>query len=151
MEKRDESDDEGEEQKPQRKLTSVNVLEDYSNSHSETFDELLEWPYRRFLKAYGSHQKRKMIDELETKKNMHIFSLYSNSNLDDGKSTREDYVDSLEKFYETLKELVWKDSKETEKENREVKEMEDNNPFLKAGKRNRAKLAPAEIQFRVKD
>jgi hypothetical protein len=144
VEKRDDSDDEGEEKKPQRGLTPLEALESYSGSHSESINELLEWPARRFTKAFEYYQKRKTVDELENKKNLHVAAFWSNSSFDG----KEETIKSIEDYYELLKDIVLKDPKETERENKELEQMEENDPFLRAGKRNLAKIVPQEIRYR---
>lgn len=120
-------------------MTSLEALEGYSGHHSETIDQLLEWPYRRFLKAFNAWQRRKQVEEVETRKNLHISALYANTNLDDDKGTRKDYIESLNKYYEDLKNIVWEPDR-VQRENEEMKKMEDNDPFLQAGRRNMQKV-----------
>jgi hypothetical protein len=147
VEKRSDSDAEGEEEESKpRTLTPLAALESYSGHHPETINELLEWPARRFTKAYEIWTRRKLVDEIDQKRNDHISALYSNSNYDDDKGTRNKYIDSLNDYYEKLKNVAWRDPKETEIEEKELKEIEDNDPFLKAGRRALAKVTPPKIE-----
>ena len=57
-------------------MTSLEAVEAYSSHHAETFEELLEWPYRRFIKAFGAWQRRNAVDEIEKKKNMHVQAMW---------------------------------------------------------------------------
>lgn len=100
---------------------------------------MLEWPYRRFIKAFNASQRRKAVDEIENRKNLHISALHANSNLDDGKGTRKEYIESLEKYYENLKNIVWEPDR-VQKENEEMQRLEENDDFLRAGKRNLQKI-----------
>lgn len=119
-------------------MTSLEALEVYSSHHSETFEELLEWPYRRFIKAFGAWQKRNAVDEIENKKNLHIQALYTIIEWKEP-GDQKDAIENVEKYYELFKDIIW-DPKKVERENREMREIEDADPFLKAGKRNLKKL-----------
>lgn len=119
-------------------MTSLEALETYSCHHSETFEELLEWPYRRFIKAFGAWQKRNAVDEIENKKNLHIQALYTIIEWKEP-GDQKDAIENVEKYYELLKDIIW-DPKKVERENQEMREIEDTDPFLKAGKRNLKKL-----------
>jgi len=152
VEKRVGLDDESEkEEKKVRQLTPLQSLEIYSGNHPETVEQLLEWPYRRFQKAFDNWQKRNQVEEIENRKNLHVSALYANTNYDDEKNNREDHIKNLDEFYELLKDMVWKGPKEVEKEEKELAELEASDPFLAAGKRNRAKINPMEIKFRSED
>lgn len=109
-------------------------------------NELLEWPYRRFVKAYEAWSRRKLVDELDDRRNGHINALYANSNFDDDKGTRDKYIESLNEYYEKLKNIAWQDSKEVKKEEKQIEEMEENDPFLRAGKRALARVASPKIR-----
>lgn len=122
-------------------MTSLEAVETYTAFHAETFEEILEWPYRRFMKAFSAWQRRNSLDEIERRKNLHVSALYSNTNWDDEKNDREAQVENLEKYYETLKDWVWEPDK-VDRENKEMQELEDSDPFLRAGKRNRQKIVP---------
>lgn len=122
-------------------MTSLEALETYSAFHPESFEVLLEWPYRRFIKAFSAWQRRNAVDEIEKRKNLHVSSLYANSNWDDERNNREEQIENLERYYETLKDIVWNPN-QVQDENREMQEMESADPFLAAGKRNLRKIVP---------
>lgn len=54
-------------------------------------------------------------------------------------SDQQESISSVEKYYETLKDIIW-DPNKVEKENKEMQELEEADPFLRAGKRNLKKL-----------
>lgn len=119
-------------------MTSVEALEVYSSHHSETFEELLEWPYRRFIKAFSAWQRRNAVDEVEKRKNMHVQALQG---IVEWKEEGDQFkaIEDAERYYELLKDHVW-DPEKAKKENREMQELENSDPFLKAGKRNIRKI-----------
>lgn len=119
-------------------MTSLEALEVYSSHHAETFEELLEWPYRRFIKAFAAWQKRNAVDELENKKNLHVQALLGIIEWKEAGDQNE-AIQNVEKYYELLKDIIW-DPKKFERENREMRELEESDSFLAAGKRNFKKL-----------
>ena len=122
-------------------MSALEAVESYSAFHSESFDELLEWPYRRFMKAFDAWQKRRAIDEIEKKKNMHIMTQYTIIEWKDS-SDQTKAIENIENYYELLKDLVWEQS--TEKQQK-TEELEQNDPFLQAGKRNMMKVEVPEM------
>jgi hypothetical protein len=137
-------DEESEEEEPKRQLTSLEAVEAYSGSHSESFEELLEWPYRRFLKAFSAWQRRKAVDDIDNRKNLHVQAFWSITEWKE-QGDQNKAIESVEQYYETLKNIVWNDSPERRKEQREAKKMEEDNPFLRAGKRNLTKFIPPKM------
>lgn len=119
-------------------MTSLEAVECYSSHHSETFEELLEWPYRRFIKAFGAWQRRNAVDELENRKNLHVQALHGIVEWKESGDQRE-AIEDVERYYELLKDVVW-DPEKMERENREMQSLEDADPFLKAGKKSLKKI-----------
>jgi hypothetical protein len=119
-------------------MTSLEAVECYSSHHSETFEELLEWPYRRFIKAFGAWQRRNAVDEIEKKKNMHVQAMWGIIEWKES-SDQKEAIEDIEKYYELLKDIVW-DPAKMDRENKEMQEIEEADPFLKAGKRNVKKV-----------
>jgi basic membrane lipoprotein Med (substrate-binding protein (PBP1-ABC) superfamily) len=67
----------------------------------------MEWPYRRFIKAFGAFQRRIVIDELRARRVAHIGALYANTNLDGQESPRAQIVSDVENAYEELIANTW--------------------------------------------
>lgn len=119
-------------------MTSLEAVETYSAHHSETFEELLEWPYRRFIKAFSAFQRRKSVDEVENRKNLHVQALWTIVEWkEDGDQQKA--IEDVEKYYELLKDYVW-NPKIVEQENKEMQALEEADPFLRASKRNLKKI-----------
>jgi hypothetical protein len=135
--------DEESEEESQRQLTSLDALEWYSASHADTFEELKEWPYRRFIKAFSSFQRRKAVDEIENKKNMLISAYYGITEWK-GEGDQQKAIKSAEEYYEKLKDIIWNPNKAKE-ESEELRELESNDPFLAASRRNIQKVIPPEL------
>lgn len=123
-------------------MTSLEALEAYSGYHSESFEELLEWPYRRFIKAFSSWQKRRAIDEIENRKNIHVGALLGIIEWKEA-GDQEKAIENVEQYYEKLKDIVWEPDKHI-RENQEMRELEESDPFLRAGKRNIQKVIPVQ-------
>jgi hypothetical protein len=124
-------------------MTSLQALEAYSGSHSDTFDELLEWPYRRFMKAFEAWQKRNAVDEVENRKNLHVQALQTITEWkeegDQGKA-----IEEVENYYEMLKNFIW-NPEIVDQENKEMQELEEQDSFLAAGKRNVRRIVPPKM------
>jgi hypothetical protein len=86
------------------------------------------------MKAFGAWQKRNAVDEIEKRKNLHVASLQSITEWKEA-GDQEEAIESVENYYELLKDMVW-DPKKADRENKEMQELEENDPFLAAGKRN---------------
>jgi hypothetical protein len=119
-------------------MTSLEALETYSCHHSETFEELLEWPYRRFIKAFSAWQRRNAVDEIEHRKNLHVQAMWQIVEWKE-QGDQQKAIEDIEKYYELLKDHIWNPNKAIE-ENQEMQELEETDNFLKAGKRNLKKV-----------
>jgi hypothetical protein len=122
-------------------MTSLEMLECLSSNHSETFDELLEWPYRRVLKVFDAWQRRNAVDEIERRKNIHVGSLLGIVEWKEA-SDQNEAIEDVENYYEMLKDVIW-NPKKMDEENQEMRDLESSDPFLAAGKRNLQKIVPA--------
>lgn len=67
----------------------------------------MEWPFRRFQKAYDSYQRGLICDELRERKNMHLAAVHANTNLDDEKADRASVVERVSRFYDDLSARIW--------------------------------------------
>lgn len=77
---------------------------------------------------------------METKKNFHIGALYGIIEWkDEGDQAKA--IEDVNKYYEMLKDIMWEPEK-SQRENEEMKILEDSDPFLAAGKRNIQKIIP---------
>lgn len=124
-------------------MTSLEAVECYSSHHAETFEELLEWPYRRFIKAFSAWQRRKTVDEIENRKNLHVQAMWQ---IVEWKEIgdQQKAIEDIEKYYELLKDHIWNPNK-YEEENQEMRELEESDSFLKAGKRNLQMVLPPKF------
>ena len=111
-------------------------MELYSANHSETVEELLEWPWKRFEKFYESFMKRKVVENLEGRKDQMVASLWANSNYDDDKGTRQKAIEEIESSFQSVVMQVF-EGVQTEQEE-EIDEA--NNPFFAAAKKGQQKL-----------
>ena len=91
------------------------------------------------MKAFSAWQRRNAVDEIEKRKNLHVAALIANTNWDDEKNDREGHTEDIEKYYETLKNWVWNPNLIRE-ENEEMQDLEEADPFLRAGKRSLQKV-----------
>lgn len=124
-------------------MTALEALEAFSADRNESMNEILEWPYRRYVKAFSSWQRRKVIEEIENRKIVHIGALFSIIEWKQA-SDQEDAIANAENYYEMMKNIVW-NPKLNQEENEEMQKIEESDSFLKAGKRNRQKLSPASF------
>lgn len=91
----------------------------------------MEWPYRRFVKAWEAFQRRLLCEEWRQRKIGHISACWSNTNLDDPKNDRTKVIKDLEQNYDDLIAAIWNGPEEEE-------EVAFDDPFFAAGKRNAA-------------
>lgn len=92
----------------------------------------MEWPYRRFIKAFDSFQRRQFCDELRQRRIAHIAALYANTNLDGEDAQRGQVVLNVEEAYEELITNAWNGST-PEKRLEESGEL--NTAFMRASRR----------------
>jgi hypothetical protein len=107
----------------------------YSSYHSETVEELLEWPWKRFEKFYESFTKRRIIESLESRKDQMISALWANSNYDDDKGTREKAINEIESNFNSVIASVFEG-----KINQQEEEIDESNPFFASAKKGQEKL-----------
>jgi len=107
----------------------------YSANHSETVENLLEWPWKRFEKFYESFMKRKIVENLEGRKDQMIASLWANSNYDDDKGTRQKAIEEIEENYQEVIVQVFEGAKAEPEE-----EIDESNPFWASAKKGQEKL-----------
>lgn len=96
-------------------------------------DDLLEWPWRRFEKFYESFLKRKVVETIEGRKDNMIAALWSNSNYDDDKGTRQKAIEEIEANFQSAVNQIFSETQEEEQINEE-------NPFFQAARRGQQKL-----------
>lgn len=113
----------------------------YSSAHPETVEDLLEWPYRRWRTAFAAWQQRRLRELLDSRRDLHVAAIYSNTNWDDEKNNREEHIKTIEEYYEVLKSAYTKPSDQAQREEEELRAMEENDPFLQASRRNLARSA----------
>jgi hypothetical protein len=123
-------------------MTALEALESFSADRNESFNEILEWPYRRYVKAFSSWQRRKIIEEIENRKIAHMGALMSIIEWKQPED-QEKAIESTEEYYEKMKDIIW-DPLKNQKENDEMKALEDSDPFIKAGRKSIRKIIPVE-------
>jgi hypothetical protein len=78
--------------------------------------------------------KRKIVETLEGRKDQMISALWSNSNYDDDKGTRQKAIEEIEaNFQSAISQII---SNETSAE----EEIDESNPFFIAAKKSQQKL-----------
>jgi hypothetical protein len=95
----------------------------------------MEWPYRRFIKAFDAFQRRLVCDELRDRRVAHIGALYANTNLDGTESPRAQIVSDVENAYEELIAHTWNGTIASSQEEEAVGEGEFYSDFMNAGRR----------------
>jgi hypothetical protein len=90
----------------------------------------MEWPYRRFIKAFDAFQRRLACDYLRTRKIAHVAALYANSNWDAEDNPRIKAIAELEHTYEELITEAWNGSSSGV-----AREEEPEPAFMQAGRR----------------
>ena len=113
-------------------MTPLEALEAYSSSHPETIRELLEWPRRRFIRAFEVWSRREMVAEWNQRKLDHIAALRAQPMKTDEMQAA---LQSVEEMYEDIKRELMIPAAERQ-------EMEDkimSAPFMQASRRNIAK------------
>ena len=127
-------------------MTAIEALEAYSSDHAEKIDDLLEWPYRRFLRAFEAWQRRRAVERIERQEDLHIAAMYSNTNMDMADNKREERVQDLRDFYKELRRSVL----ESGREQPEAPDPQAD-AFMRAGRRSVAVVAPPSVQASVED
>jgi hypothetical protein len=121
----------GEEEAPaaRRGLTAIEFLEEYSGSHPETIEELLEWPYRRVLAAMDAWKRRQAAEEIDKRRLAHIGALYT-KDFDPEKINISDVFEQVEEMYDRLKE----EATMSEADRKRIDEVADT-AFMRASRR----------------
>ena len=99
-----------------RRPTAIEALEAYSATHPETIEELMTWPWRRFLAAYEAFQRRQACDEMRAMKMAHLGGLAGNTNLDGEKVDRKQITQEIAESYEKAITQIWNGYDEEELE-----------------------------------
>jgi hypothetical protein len=100
-------------------------LEEYSATHSETVEELLEWPALRFERFYEAYSNRQAINDMKLQKICTIAATHANSNYDgeENSDVRGNIADALEKsFKEAVKRIYIKGPTDEDKLDEYMKE-----------------------------
>lgn len=124
-------------------MTALEAIEAFSADRNESFDEVREWPYRRYVKAFSSWQRRKVIEEIENRKLAHLGALYGIIEWKQPED-QEKAIENTDDYYEKLKNLVW-NPKMSQEENEEMQALEQADPFIKAGRKSMKKSLPPEF------
>ena len=114
-------------------MTPIEALESYSSSHPETIRELLEWPRRRFLKAFEAWTRREMVKEWNQRKLDHIAAIYGNPYIESDKIASA--IQSVEESYESMKRELMTPPEVLAQIDAEIMDA----PFMQASRRNQAR------------
>lgn len=101
---------------------------------------LAEWPYRRFIKAFGSFQRRLICDELRQRRIAHIAALHANTNYDGTDANRGKAISEIELAYEQLIADAWNGTSAKDREKASGQAFDS--PFMRAGLRAAGSLEP---------
>lgn len=116
-------------------------MESYSGHHPESIEELLEWPYRRFIAAYSAWRRRKLSEEWEAKKTAHVMALHANTNMDIPENKKAERIKEIEESYDKVVDAINGEDIESN-----VDEMpEEQQAFMKAARRGQEMVAPPEM------
>lgn len=107
----------------------------------------MEWPFRRFLKAFDAYQRRTLVDEWKARRAAHIAALFSNPNLDDEKNDRASIVARLEETYEDVIAKIWNGGPSEEEQQAEEAVM--SSPFMRASKAATTRMEEQAKQLRM--
>jgi hypothetical protein len=88
------------------KINVIDALESFSSAHSETIEEILNWPWQKFELLYEAFVKREQASRAFQERTAYITGLLANTNLDDGKQTKARLLESVDIDYEnTLRSI----------------------------------------------
>lgn len=82
------------------KINAVEAVESYAAAHSETTEELINWPWKKFEALYDAFSKREASQNALLERNAYITGVLANTNLDDGKSTKRNMLESVDEDYQ---------------------------------------------------
>lgn len=97
----------------------------------------MEWPYRRFIKAFDAFQRRISCEELRARRNVHVAALYGNANLDSVDNDRPKIIRETEIAYERIIADIWNGT-DSKQETDEAFESD----FMRAGRKSAAPVGP---------
>lgn len=81
-------------------INIIEAIESFSAQHSETIEEILDWPWQKFEALYEAHVKREQSQSALEERNAYITGILANTNLDDNKSTKHNMLESIDIDYE---------------------------------------------------
>lgn len=94
----------------------------------------MEWPYRRFLKAYAAFQRRTTCEQWRDRKHQHVSAMYANTNWDDEKNNRSQAIEKIEKSYDKIIARMWSGEDFVDKEEEAEQEVWES-PLMRAGRK----------------
>lgn len=143
---------------PRHRVKPLEAIEHYTARHSEKFEEVIHWPWKRFELAYSSMVKREIVEELTQRKFAVISGIYANNSFEkDEKADRSEVIEEIEYNFKKTVAMVYGDLKEEEESELEGEYMaySEENPFFAAGKRAMDKLdipkSEAEDNFKTEE
>lgn len=118
-------------------MTPVEALEAYSAEHPETIEDLLQWPARRFFRAFEAWQRRRAAERIERQEDLHVAAMYANTNLDEPDNKRDERVRDVQHFYRSLRREILEGGELVEEPPDPQAEA-----FMRAARRGQAIVAP---------
>lgn len=106
------------------RIGPIEALEQYSGEHPESIEELKNWHWKKFEALFEAFLKRKAVAEAREVRNAMISGLWSNSNFDDGKNTRQKALKDIEESYQEAIKIIYNGAEEYE--------IDLDQPFFKA-------------------
>jgi hypothetical protein len=108
-------------------IGAIEALESYSSEHPESIDDLKDWYWKKFETMYEAFLKRKTIEDASQIKAAMISGLWANTNLDDGKDTRQKALTDIEESFQRAVNYIYNGTTEEEEYRKMLEE-----PFFAA-------------------
>ena len=105
------------------------MIEAFTADHKVSHTEVLyDWPASRFEAFYDAFARRKVADELNTRRSLEIAATWANTNLDssDNKDARQNWQESIDRGFSIAIAKLYGDAIEDEDE------IDKDDPFFAA-------------------
>jgi hypothetical protein len=119
----------------------VECLEHYSRRHSETVDDLLDWPWLRFERFYNAFVVGEAVERMENLRDMIIAGLYANSVYDEHEEAkRDEAIQMIESSYSNAIDYLKARAAGEDTDEDESDDFDEDDPFWKPVARAEAAL-----------
>jgi len=88
-------------------LNAIDAIENFASAHSETIEEIINWPWKKFEAFYESYSKREQVKSANAERRAYITGLLANPNLDDGKQTRRTILNNVDIDFENAIKSIY--------------------------------------------